>query len=169
MSYQVKNSPNLDHEYEVVSCFIEYKGKFLILQRAKRDLQYGLWGIPGGKLEEQETSIEGLQRELLEETGIKLSSKNFCLLGQIHMSNQCDGYYLLHIYYTSIDHLPKIQLRKKEHSGLKWVSFEEFKRENLLFCQGKAFDYVKHDLLKAMGRKNLSFLRNHIKKEGNYA
>ncbi|KKL57912.1 hypothetical protein LCGC14_2230710, partial [marine sediment metagenome] len=65
----------------VVTCFIQQKDKILILQRARKDLQYKLWGIPGGKLDKYEPPIQGLIREIKEEIDITISSKEFSLLG----------------------------------------------------------------------------------------
>lgn len=47
-------------------------GRVLVLQRAPRRSRAGEWDIPGGKLEPGEDPIDGLRREVLEETGLRL-------------------------------------------------------------------------------------------------
>ena len=46
-------------------------GHALLIRRGSPPLQ-GEWSIPGGKLEVGETLVEGVQRELLEETGMEV-------------------------------------------------------------------------------------------------
>ncbi len=63
----------------VVECAIEYKEKFLIIQRPEGVHAGGLLSFPGGKIEEQDELHgedilkTGVQREILEEVGITLT------------------------------------------------------------------------------------------------
>ena len=47
------------------------KGRALLVRRAAPPLQ-GEWSIPGGMLEAGETLLEGVRRELAEETGVEV-------------------------------------------------------------------------------------------------
>ena len=62
-------------------CYIEKDGAYLMLHRTKKehDVNHGKWIGVGGKLEKGEAPEECLIREVLEETGLKLTS--FCLRG----------------------------------------------------------------------------------------
>ena len=62
----------------VVLGIVEENEKILLIQRERGDF-VGLWGIPGGKVEECEHIDEAVKREMLEELGIKLEFKE--LLG----------------------------------------------------------------------------------------
>ena len=58
----------------VTAAIIEDKGKFLITQRPK-DTHNGLrWEFPGGKLDFGEDPRDCLEREILEELGIKIKA-----------------------------------------------------------------------------------------------
>ena len=46
-------------------------GKALLIRRGHAPLK-GQWSIPGGTLETGETIVEGIERELAEETGVKV-------------------------------------------------------------------------------------------------
>lgn len=48
------------------------KGEYFIASRAKHKSMAGKWEFPGGKLEPYETEQDCLQRELLEELGMKV-------------------------------------------------------------------------------------------------
>lgn len=49
-------------------------GRILISKRPEHVHQGGLWEFPGGKLEQGETPRQGLDRELNEELGVKVTS-----------------------------------------------------------------------------------------------
>ncbi len=58
--------------YQVAAAVLERDGGYLITQRPLHGLLGGLWEFPGGKQEPGETLSQCLQRELLEELGIKV-------------------------------------------------------------------------------------------------
>lgn len=145
-----KMKKKLIPDYSVVTCFIEYKGKVLLLKRAKKDMQFGLWGIPGGKVEVKEKPQDALVRELQEELSLLTTPARLELMKTSPMQNECDGHYLLYLYYLSLDTDPVIKLNPLEHSSYKWTTLQEFKNNPLLFCQGLAFDLVEDDLLYIM-------------------
>lgn len=133
-------------DYSVVTCFIEYNERVLILKRAKQDSQYGLWGVPGGKLEKGEAPIAGLCRELKEELSFEINPNEIISLASTPMQNKCDGHYLLYLYCVKLHRAPVIKLNSIEHSECAWVSISKFKDYPLLFCQGAAFDLIKDKL-----------------------
>lgn len=55
--------------FDVVGCFVEHDGKFLILLRQDHKPQGNMWGVPAGKVEPGETIEDAIVRELAEETG----------------------------------------------------------------------------------------------------
>ena len=58
------------HTHRVaVNAFVIYKETFLLLKRANEPF---IWGPPGGRLHIDEDPIRGLQREVLEETGLEI-------------------------------------------------------------------------------------------------
>ena len=59
------------HSVPGVHALVERDGKVLLGRRAF-DPGAGLWGLPGGFLEEGEHPLDGLRRELLEETGLEI-------------------------------------------------------------------------------------------------
>ena len=57
-----------------VGILIDDAGRVLVTRRARGAHQGGLWEFPGGKLEEGETLLEALTRELSEELGVRVET-----------------------------------------------------------------------------------------------
>ena len=55
----------------IVSVCIKEEDKFIIIQEGIPKA-YGLWNLPGGKLDDNESIIEGALREGKEETGLDI-------------------------------------------------------------------------------------------------
>ena len=55
---------------------VDERGRLLLARRA-HDPDEGLWDVPGGFLEEGEHPLDGLRRELREETGLEIEPLEF--------------------------------------------------------------------------------------------
>jgi ADP-ribose pyrophosphatase YjhB (NUDIX family) len=103
-----------------VNAFLISEDRFLLLKRAQPPL---LWGPPGGHLNPNEDPINGLKREVLEETGLQIDVLGpvTTWFGKFHDS-----------YLLSIDYLGTIQkgeLRLSlEHETYKWLTISELQR-----------------------------------------
>jgi len=143
-----EHKENLEEfDFIVSTCFFELEDQFLVLKRARKDKQFGLWGVPGGKLVNSESPREALEREIKEELGIQIPKNSFLFLSKAISTNPYDGQYLLYIYYYKFKFLPNITINSQEHSALDWVNIQDFKRLNLLVSQGDAFELVKSKLM----------------------
>lgn len=131
---------------QVVTCFLQRRDKILALQRARKDIQHNLWGIPGGKLDKGEKPIPGLAREIEEETGSKLDLKAFQLLGTARSKTECDGEYGLYLYHAPVPENFSVTINLIEHHAYRWVTLSEFESMELLTAQGEAFRLVKGQL-----------------------
>ena len=58
--------------------------KVLLVQQARPENKKGLWGLPGGKVDEGESFGEALTREILEEVGIDKGSYGYEFLKIVH-------------------------------------------------------------------------------------
>jgi ADP-ribose pyrophosphatase YjhB (NUDIX family) len=66
------------HSYSevTVGALVVDDGRLLLVRRA-RDPYGGTWDVPGGFLEEGERPLEGLRRELREETALEIEPRRF--------------------------------------------------------------------------------------------
>ncbi len=86
--------------------------RFLYLMRSDANFA---WGVPGGKIEENETLLEGLQRESVEEIGY--FPKDAKLIPIQKFVNKTFTY---HTFFCSVDD-EFIPVLNDEHIGYAWV------------------------------------------------
>ncbi len=76
---QTKSVPCKLNMLNTTLCYIEKDEKYLMLHRVKKenDISRDKWLGIGGKFEDKESPEECLDREVFEETGLKLKSKRY--------------------------------------------------------------------------------------------
>jgi phosphoglycolate phosphatase-like HAD superfamily hydrolase/ADP-ribose pyrophosphatase YjhB (NUDIX family) len=91
-----------------------------------------LWGIPGGKIKWGETSEAALRREILEETGLKISGIKFVLAQDCIHSKEFyrDAHFVLLNYTCRCQGKPKVVLND-EGREFRWVKLAEAKKMKL--------------------------------------
>lgn len=99
-------------------------GKYLLMRRSdleKRGKQK--WDIPGGRMEAGSTVLDNLAREILEETGLVMTSDPVFFTLQDIIWPAPDGRHVLRILYTgTIVGEPTLSF---EHSEHKWFTLDE--------------------------------------------
>jgi len=115
-----------------VSALILYNDTFLLTKRSLlEDFLPGVWEMPGGKLEKNEDSMQALKREIMEETGIEISSNNKITEidseNYIIKSKKNDEYKNVTeaTYLIELDSLPNVIL-SEEHSEYAWINKKDF-------------------------------------------
>lgn len=117
---------------KIVACFLEYQDKFLILHRQENKAHGNTWAIPGGKLEKGETPIEGIIREVKEETGFDISKQDIALVGEYCIRHPGFDF----VYYitkcTPAEHPGSVKINFDEHKGFTWVTPSDALQMNLM-------------------------------------
>lgn len=104
---------------DVGACYMNHQNTLLLLKRAKDRIHPETWGVPAGKAEINETIEETITREVLEETGVKISLKDLKKIGILYVRTKTLDY-SFHMYYYFLKYLPAILL-SKEHTSFKWT------------------------------------------------
>jgi 8-oxo-dGTP pyrophosphatase MutT (NUDIX family) len=106
--------------FEIVSCFVEHDGEFLLLLRQDHKPQGNTWGVPAGKVEDGETKEEAIQREVEEETGYRMQSEPE-LFGTVYV-RYSDYDFVYHMYRYPTLQKPDIFIDPKSHKEYRWIS-----------------------------------------------
>lgn len=98
----------------------------IVLQRRTQDAPYGAGklGIFGGWLEENETPLEGLKREIVEETSLDLSLLDIKFLTDLSMPASSDFPQNRHFYLYSTK-ITDMRFEVYEGDGAEAFSLEE--------------------------------------------
>ena len=108
---------------EVVAAIIIHDGKILCVQRgpAKYDYISHKWEFPGGKVEEGETKLAAIVREISEELHMDISVDAFFTTVN---HTYPDFQLTMHSYLCSC---PTNELTLTEHTDFKWLSKDALK------------------------------------------
>ena len=110
-----------------VGAFILKDKKLLIVKKSPyENIDAGLWTIPGGKIEKDESIIDGLKREIKEEVNLEIS--NYQWLGEdVFESN--GFWYHAQLFLCNVKN-DNVKLEKKL-TAFHWLSKDEI--ENFIF------------------------------------
>ncbi|MBI1838938.1 MAG: NUDIX hydrolase [Candidatus Colwellbacteria bacterium] len=111
-------------EIDVVGCYIQHAGKFVLLHRRAHKSNGDKLGLPAGKVDSGETIHQAMSREIKEETGLDVSEKNLEHIGSVFVRNEGHdfGY---HMFVTNLSTKPEILINPKEHQAYLWTSPSE--------------------------------------------
>jgi len=111
-----------------LKALVEKDGKVLLVLNHN-----GTWEFPGGRMNENETPIDGLKRELKEELNLDIE------LGQLfdafNFTSESGKNHFVVIYKCEVKNLENIKIVDGEVKDLKWVGPGEY--ENLPMRQYK--------------------------------
>ena len=114
---------NFNPKVEVAACFILVKDNVLFIKRHAHCSEPSKWGIPGGKLEKDETARQAVLREIKEETGLHLPV-DVKHLGTVYIRYPEVDF----IYHMYSHHLPEsfeVVIDPDEHVEYRWLTLKE--------------------------------------------
>lgn len=130
-------------EYGLVACVWVYdgKGNILLTRRAPEKTGAGSWENSGGAVKAGENSLEGVVRELFEETGIVADPADFELLGSKRDGNTHFDHYCVKVDVP----LDRIVLLPGETDDVQWATFD---RVHELIASGDIHPVIAKQFLK---------------------
>ena len=114
----------------VIAFIADGEGRLLITQRALDSLYGGYWELPGGKIEDRETSLEALTREIEEELGL--------LVDKAELFASLDHGFVFYLYHVQA-YRGELSLNVNQISS-KWILKDEIKTFQFPETNEKFFD-----------------------------
>ena len=127
----VQTEDNIEPPVATVGALIFNNKKEVLMIRTHK--WSGLWGIPGGKIKRGESSLAALRRELLEETGLKITDIKFVIVQDCISSKEFyrDAHFVL-LNYTCkcVAKNPRVVLND-EAREFQWLKLAAAKKLKL--------------------------------------
>jgi 8-oxo-dGTP pyrophosphatase MutT (NUDIX family) len=118
-------------KFDVVSCFFEYDGKILLLQRQDNKPEGGTLGVPAGKIDGNETPHEAIFRELLQETGFSARKEDVIYFQKVFVRYPTYDF-IYHIFSLKLGKKPIVKINPNEHKDFKWTKPDKALGMNLI-------------------------------------
>lgn len=132
---------------QVAACYLEINNKLLLLQRAQGKLEPGKWGVPAGKLENNETPEDAAKREFLEETGISLENHSrIQRLNSLYIRKP-EVDYVYHVFKVQLDQMPEVHL-SDEHQDYIWATSKDIETIALMDGAKEALQHYQAMIVK---------------------
>jgi len=103
---------------KIVGALIEKDGKFLIAQRKYGDTG-DTWEFPGGKIEQGESDIDAIKREIKEELNIEIEILNYIGSNVFDYPTRTIEMNLYHCRYLSGN------IKLSDHKQICWIDKED--------------------------------------------
>lgn len=127
----------------VAVALLHHEGRIFVQKRPEEGLMAGLWEFPGGKLEEGESPLEALQRELDEELRLQIDqARPFMRLKHAYTKYLVD----LEAFWVDLKEEPKLDLLAASES--KWASLRELEELTFPAANRKLIESLKSAIMK---------------------
>lgn len=130
IGYKLRNNRTSEDIIRIAGIWMENeKNEVLIAQRSKnKKNDPGKWGpAAAGTLEKGETYKSNILKEVEEEIGIILESKDLIYLGAFY--EQASNQYFVGTFYAKITSDSKFTLQQEEVEAVRWISWSDLETE----------------------------------------
>jgi len=117
--------------------------RFLVMKR-KSPYMYGLWAQVAGKVEQGESAIVAILREIKEETGLVPHSLYSTDFAETFYDFAHDCIHIVPVFAAEVSAKDRVVL-SDEHSEYKWVSSIQAKRLVSFFQQKNSIDIIEKE------------------------
>lgn len=113
---------------DAVVAIIQKEDRFLFIKRSDYiDIAVGYWCPVSGRVEENETQVEALEREVMEEVGLSVKA-----LEKVCEIPSHNNLFILHFWTTEIIS-GEASVTSNEATDFRWVTLEQMKQLDPVF------------------------------------
>lgn len=142
-SIYIKPPSDFDPKMHVSSCYCEHLDKILLVKRHPKKPQGDTWGVPAGKMEENENPRMTVIREVQEEIGLNIDDPDLEMIGTLYC-RLAHLDYVYHMFRKRFSLFPCILLALEEHTEMHWVTVDEALQMPLIAGGAEALKYYKY-------------------------
>ncbi len=108
--------------YIGMKALIVHEGKVLVLREAKYDegTNMGKWDVPGGRIQPDEPFLEGLTREVLEESGLSIVPEEVLGVFETFPTILGEACHIVRVYYQVRSQTNVVTL-SGDHDQYEWI------------------------------------------------
>jgi 8-oxo-dGTP diphosphatase len=99
-------------------------GKFLLIRRSGEKYSFAKWDIPGGRIDMRNSLRENLAREVMEETGLTMTSEPRVIAAQDIFPEDKNIHVVRITYVGTAEGEPTLS---EEHTEYQWTTLAELK------------------------------------------
>ncbi|MEN8237349.1 MAG: NUDIX hydrolase [Pseudomonadota bacterium] len=122
-----------ESQVSVAIGWIKCGDEFLFLQRSSKSRDPFVWAVPGGKVEQDETPLQGMVREMQEETSLNLQAELIKDLGAFYVKTP-EWRYTYHMFFIEFQKKPQVVITP-EHHDFKWMTLSDCQKMPLMVGQ----------------------------------
>ena len=114
----------------VVGGLIYKKSQMLACRRSPNKDQAGLWEVPGGKVEDDESFVQALMRELQEELQLDVVVQDHIATSNVHLPKK-SLHIVMHVFACCIsNHIKGHRITSTDHDAIQWIEPDDiFERQ----------------------------------------
>ena len=122
--YFTERPETFDPKFEIVACWLERNGKFVLLHRQPWKSEGNTWGVPAGKMNDGESQKTAMSREIFEETGLVVSEERLACRETLFVRYETYDF-VYHMFQAITPDGFEIHINPEEHQNHRWVTPEE--------------------------------------------
>jgi len=120
--------------FVATKAFIRYQNKILIIRESKKyqdGSNFGQYVITGGRIKPGENHLEGLRREVREETGLEINPGKPFFVNEWRPIVNGDNWQIIGIFFDCTADTDQVIL-DQDHDDYLWIDPLEYKNYNLV-------------------------------------
>lgn len=125
---------------------ITYRSKVLIIREAPTyadGTNIGKYHLPGGRIEPGEPFMDGLIREVMEETGLPITVGQPFFVGEWFPVIRGEPNQIVAIFFKCMARTSKVSL-SDEHDAYQWIDPKDYKQYNLMSPEDQLLAQYAH-------------------------